>query len=873
MRPLLTRLLALFRRGQLDDEFSDEMSAHLELSTADYLARGMSLEDARRAARLRFGGTLQTAEAYRDRQGFPLLDSLWQDLRYAARALRKNPGFAAVAILTLALGVGATTAIFTVVHAVLLRPLPFPEADRLVEVRIVGRNAAVFPLPDTDFLAWRSQNNSAEAVAVYDSSSATLTGDGPPERLISSAVTDRFFDVLGVQPLLGRVFHEGDDRPGAPKTTVLSHGLWMRRFHGDPAIVGRSITVSGEPHVVIGVMPPAFDFLPAKKELWRILTMNEPRRRGPFYTWGIARLKKGTTLDTMRANLDAVSATIKRQYPPPGAGKLYAIPLQEAIVGDVRQILYVLLGAVGFLLLIAAANVANLLLARAAGREREMAVRGALGAGRARIAAQLLTESVVLAVVAGVLGLAVASWGTRVLIAIAPQGIPRLNEVRMSTPVFLFALATASACGLLFGFIPALRASHVPLVETLKEGGRGVSGGGHRRVQRLLVVAEIALALMLSTGAALMVRSFVALQRVNPGFEPSHLLTFRLSLPQTKYQNGAEQRDFYSRLLQRLEALPGVRSAALTISVPPDVLAMTDNFIVEGQTLPPNQSAPLGPLIFVNDTYFSTIGAPLVRGRFFSERDDENAPAAVIVNETLARRYFPSVDPVGRRLKIGGPERPTNTWMSVVGVVGDMSYSGLDAPSEPAVYLPFRQATSNNQYVLLRTAGDPQSLAPAVQHAVAELDKDLPVASLRTMDQLMGESKAPPRFRTILVSLFAIVGLTLASIGIYGVMAYAVAERTHEIGVRLALGADRADVLGMVLGEAMRLAAAGVAIGLAGAAATTQVMRSLLFGVTPSDVPTFAGIAALLAATAFVASYIPARRATRVDPMVALRYE
>src|SRR5438094_129076 len=738
MRPLLARLLALFRRGQLDDEFSDEMSAHLELSTADYLARGMSLEDARRAARLRFGGTLQTAEAYRDRQGFPLLDSLWQDLRYAARALRKNPGFAAVAILTLALGVGATTAIFTVVHAVLLRPLPFPEADRLVEVRIVGRNAAVFPLPDTDFLAWRSQNNSAEAVAVYDSSSATLTGDGPPERLISSAVTDRFFDVLGVQPLLGRVFHEGDDRPGAPKTTVLSHGLWMRRFHGDPAIVRRSITVSGEPHVVIGVMPPAFDFLPAKKELWRILTMNEPRRRGPFYTWGIARLKKGTTLDTMRANLDAVSATIKRQYPPPGAGKLYAIPLQEAIVGDVRQILYVLLGAVGFLLLIAAANVANLLLA---------------------------------------------------------------------------------------------------------------------------------------TGAALMVRSFVALQRVNPGFEPSHLLTFRLSLPQTKYQNGAEQRDFYSRLLQRLEALPGVRSAALTISVPPDVLAMTDNFMVEGQTLPPNQSAPLGPLIFVNDTYFSTIGAPLVSGRFFSERDDENAPAAVIVNETLARRYFPNVDPVGRRLKIGGPERPTNTWMSVVGVVGDMSYSGLDAPSEPAVYLPFRQATSNNQYVLLRTAGDPQSLAPAVQRAVAELDKDLPVASLRTMDQLMGESKAPPRFRTILVSLFAIVGLTLASIGIYGVMAYAVAERTHEIGVRLALGADRADVLGMVLGEAMRLAAAGVAIGLAGAAATTQLMRSLLFGVTPSDVPTFAGIAALLAATAFVASYIPARRATRVDPMVALRYE
>src|SRR5438094_674003 len=638
MRPLLARLLALFRRGQLDDEFSDEMSAHLELSTADYLARGMSLEDARRAARLRFGGTLQTAEAYRDRQGFPLLDSLWQDLRYAARALRKNPGFAAVAILTLALGVGATTAIFTVVHAVLLRPLPFPEADRLVEVRIVGRNAAVFPLPDTDFLAWRSQNNSAEAVAVYDSSSATLTGDGPPERLISSAVTDRFFDVLGVQPLLGRVFHEGDDRPGARKTTVLSHGLWMRRFHGDPAIVGRSITVSGEPHVVIGVMPPAFDFLPAKKELWRILTMNEPRRRGPFYTWGIARVKKGTPLDTMLANLDAVSATIKRQYPPPGAGKLYAIPLQEAIVGDVRQILYVLLGAVGFLLLIATANVANLLLARAAAREREIAVRGALGAGRARIVAQLITESVVLGVVSGIVGLGLAAWGTRALLALAPEGIPRLAEVRMSVPVFLFALGVASVCGLIFGVVPALRAARVAIVETLRDGGRGVAGGSHRRAQQILIVSEISLALMLSIGAGLMVRSFVALQRVSPGFEPSHLLTFSLSLPRTQYTDPIRRRDFYTALLQKLETLPGVQASALTISLPPHLLAMTDNFMVEGQVLPPNQSAPLGPLLFVNETYFSTLGAPLLRGRFFNERDDDKAPPVVIINETLAQR-------------------------------------------------------------------------------------------------------------------------------------------------------------------------------------------------------------------------------------------
>ncbi len=798
---------------------------------------------------------------------------LLADARYAIRLLSKRPGFAAVAILTLALGIGATTAIFTVVYAVLLSPLPFRDAERLVSVRITGRDAAIYPLPDTDFLAWRAQNRTADAVAVFDEASTTITGDGAPERIPSSEVTDRFFDVLGARPLLGRVFQEGDDKPGAPKTVVLSHKLWMRRYQGDPAIVGRTLLLSAEPHTVVGVMPSGFSFPPGNKELWRILTTNEPRRRGPFYMRGIARLKPGVSIAELRANLGVVTAGLKRQYPAPEDWTLDALPTHEWLVGSVRQILYVLFGAVGFLLLIATANVANLLLARAASRAREIAVRSALGAGRARIVGQLLTESVVLGVVAGLTGLALAFWGTRALIALAPDGIPRLAEVGMSVPVFLFALAVAMFCGVIFGLIPALRAAHTPLVETLKDGGRGVAGGSHRRAQRLLVVSEIALALMLSVGAGLMVRSFVALQRVSPGFEPSHLLTFRLSLPRSEYPDRVAQRSFYTRLLQELEALPGVQAAGLTISLPPHLLEMTDNFMVEGQVLPPNQSAPVGPLLFVNETYFAALGAPLVKGRFFSERDDDKAPDVAIINETLAKQYFPNVDPIGRRLKNGGPERPNNTWNTIVGVVGNINYSGLDAPPEPAVYFPFRQATNNNQFVVVRTAGDPRALIQAARGVVTNLDKNLPVANLRTMDELMTASVAPPRFRTILVSMFAVVGLLLSAIGIYGVMAYAVTERTHELGVRIALGADRGDVLRIVLGEAAWLAACGVTLGIAGALGATRLIQALLFGVTPTDALTFAAIAMLLTATALVASYVPARRATRVDPMVALRYE
>ena len=793
--------------------------------------------------------------------------TLLHDVRYAVRLLRARPGFAAVAILTLALGVGATTAIFSVVHAVLLSPLPFRDADRLVNIHIVGHEGATVPLPDADFVAWRSQNRTADAVAIFDTDGATLTGDGPPERVAAAWTSDRFFDVLGARPLLGRVLQEGDDRPGAPRTAVISHTLWTRRFHGDPSVIGRAIALNGRSYTIIGVMPPGFrfpEFPDTDVDLWRVLTIDPPTRRGPFYSTGIARLKPGVHLEELRANLD---------YPGPTDWVLTAIPLQESLVGNVRPILYALLGAVALLLLIATANVANLLLARAAARDREIAVRGALGAGRGRIAAQLVTESLVLAILGGGAGLIVAAWGTRALLAIAPEGIPRLAEVGMNTTVFAFAFAVSAACGVLFGVAPALRASRTALVETLKDGGRGGAGIGRRRAQRLLVVSEIALALMLSVGAGLMIRSFAALQRVSPGFEPSHLLTFRVSLPGVQYDTAAKVEGFYSSLVQRLEALAGVRAAGLTVSLPPHLLSMTDNFMTEGMTLPPNQAAPVGPLLFVSERYFTALGTPLVRGRFFTERDDRDAPAVVIINDALARQYFRGQDPVGKRLKNGGPERPDNQWMTIVGVVGDVNYSGLDTAPAPTVYFPFRQTADTGQYVVVRTAGDPRTLASAAREIVAALDKDLPVANLHTMDDLMAASVAAPRFRTTLVAIFAAVGLLLAAIGIYGVMSYAVTERTHEIGVRAALGAGRADVLRLVLGETLLLAALGVGVGVAGALATTQTIRALLFHVEPTDSSTFVAIALILVATALIASYIPARRALRVDPMVALRYE
>jgi predicted permease len=796
-----------------------------------------------------------------------------QDVRFALRLLAKRPSFALVSIVTLALGIGAATSIFTVVEAVLLRPLPFAEPSRLVHLHIRGSDGDTYPLPDTDFLAWRDQSDAFSSVAVYDSGQGlALTGEGESERIIALNVTDRFFATLGVAPLLGRAFEAGEDRPGAPKSIVLSYTFWQRSFHGDPAIVGRTIRLDGTGHTVVGVMPASFAFPDAEFDGWRILTMKPPVRRGPFYTWGIGRLRAGTTIEQGRANLAAVEATIKRQYPGPHGGTYSLVPLREQIVGDVRRILYLLFASVGFLLLIATANVANLLLARAGARAREIAVRTAIGAARARIVRQLLTESLVLGVLGSAAGTLVAAWGTKALLALAPEGIPRLNEVRLNVPVFAFAVGVACLCALAFGLVPALRAARLPIVESLKDGGRGGATGRQRRTQRALVVAEIALAMILCVAAGLTIRTTAALARVNPGFAPAQLITFQLSLAAARYDTPQKIAAFYDELRKRLQASPIVQSVGYTVSLPPDLNSMSDNFVAEGQVLPANQSAPVAPLLFVDDDYFKTLGVPLIAGRFFDERDAFGQPDTVIVNETLAKRYFPG-GAVGRRLKEGGPERPNNPWMAIVGVVGDVKYSGLGAAPEPAFYLSYRQNPQSRRFVVIRTAADPRAALMSIRATTASIDKDLPIARLHTLDELMSTSIAAPRFRATLLTIFAVTGLTLAAIGIYGLMAYTVSERARELSVRVALGATTGDVMMIVLVEAFALAASGVALGIAGALATTRLMAALLFGVAPTDPSTFTSIAGILMATALAGSYLPARRATRVDPMATLRSE
>jgi putative ABC transport system permease protein len=800
---------------------------------------------------------------------------IFQDVRFALRLLVKRPGFAAVAILTLSLGIGAATSIFTVVEAVLLRPLPFADPSRLVHLTIRGSDGETYPLPDADFLAWRERGDAFSSVAVHESGGEglALTGDGEPERIWALGVTDRFFATLGVAPLIGRTFQAGDDRPGSPMSIVLTYRFWQRRFHGDPSIVGRSVVLDGTSHTIVGVMPASFAFPDPDLDGWRTLTMRSPQRRGPFYTRGIGRLKPGASLDQARANVSTIADGIKRQYPGPNDWVYSLVPLQEQIVSDVRRILYLLFAAVGFLLLIATANVANLLLARGGSRAREIAVRAAIGAGRGRIAAQLITESLVLGVIAGLAGLLIASWGTKALLAFAPEGIPRLDEVRLNAAVFAFAVGVAAMCGVLFGLAPALRAVRLPLVESLKDGARAGAGAHQRRTQKILVVGEIALALVLSIGAGLMIRSMTALARVNPGFAPTQLVAFQVNLPEIRYDTPQKIAAFYDALQSRLQADPAVRSVAYSTSVPPSLLSMTDNFIAEGQTLPPNQSAPVAPLLFVDDNYFRTLGVPLVAGRVFDEHDIPGQPLVVIINETLAKRYFPGGNAAGKRLKQGGPERPRNPWMTIVGVVGDVKYSGLGAAPEPAFYLSTRQQPWSRLWVLVRTVADPRSVSTSIRAALAPLDRDLPISRLRTIDELMTESVSAPRFRTALVAIFAAVGLVLAGIGIYGVMAYTVSERTRELGLRVALGATTHDVMRVVMSEALALTAAGIGLGVIGALIATRLIASLLFGVTPTDAATFAGVAAVLVSTALLGTYLPARRAARVDPMVALRSE
>ncbi len=806
------------------------------------------------------------------------------EIRFAFRQLRKSPGFTFIAILTLALGIGANTAIFSVVNAVILRPLPYKAPEQLVWIWETSPKNEIEeePLSFPNFNDFRQQAHSFEAVGAFTGAAPILSGaDGEPERLTGAAVVGDFFSVLGVEPVLGRKFVPEENEDGKNRVAILSHAFWQRRFGGDPSLVGQQIQLNGNQYTVVGVMPPTFqDPVAAARrpvELWMPLAVTErmrSARRSDFLSV-IARLKHGGTVEQARAELKGIASRLEQQYPDTNTNwSVIVEPLHETLTGNVRPALLILLGAVAFLLLIACANVANLLLARASARQREIAVRSALGASRARIIRQLLTENMLLSLAGGAAGLFIAWWGTRALLALSPGNIPRLSSVGLDPQVLLFTLLVSLVTGVLFGLAPALIVSKLNLNEMLKEGGRSsAEGAGGRRLRNGLAVAEIALSLILLVGAGLLIRSFLRLQEVNPGFNPDNLLAAELSLPSAKYAENQQVVNFYDQLLARVAEQPGVRSAALTTSLPltggGDILA----FSVEGRPVARTDRTPDAEARVVNPDYFRTMEIPLRRGRVLTDQDAPDAPDAVVINEALARKYFAEEDPVGKRITFGDPQAANVEWFNIVGVVGDVRQSTLQAEPYPQVYSAYRQTPRRALTIVLRTAGEATSMANTLRQQVWSLDRQQPLHNVRTVAQVLAQSIARPRFNTLLITILAGVALVLAAVGIYGVISYSVTQRTHEIGVRMALGASSSNVLRLVVGQGMLLAGMGLAVGVLGAFAVTRIMGTLLYGVSANDPITYIALVLLLGVIALVASYIPARRAMRVDPVVALRNE
>ncbi|HWP42569.1 MAG TPA: ABC transporter permease [Blastocatellia bacterium] len=869
---LRLRLRALFRKGEMERELDEELRFHLEKEVEQNLARGMGPEEARLAALRSFGGVEQVKEESRDVRGVRFLEELGQDLRYGARMLVKNPGFTVVAVIMLALGIGANTAIFSVVNAVLLRPLDYEDPDRLVTVLENNwqKGWTRFAVAPGNFAAWREQNQVFEQMAAFTGSSFTLVGEGEPEQLPGTRASANLFALLGVKPALGRDFLPEEDHPGGERVVIVSHRLWQRRFGADPGLVGKPLTLNGQSYTVVGVMPAGFLFPNPRTELWVPVAFSagDLGNRGGHDYVAIARLKPGVTLEQAQTEMSAIAARLEEQYPETNAAWGARVTLLvEEVVGDVRPALLALVCAVAFVLLIACANVANLLLARAAARQKEVAIRAALGSSRSRLLRQLLTESVLLSLLGGAFGMLLAAWGVDALVSLGPANIPRLSQVGIDGRVLGFAFLISLATGIIFGLAPALQASQTDLSESLKEGGRSSSAGaGSQRLRRLLVVAEVALALALLVGAGLMIKSFVRLSEVETGFDSQNVLTAQITLPQSRYDDRQQQAAFFRQVLARIEALPGVESVGAASPLPftGDRLY---SFIVEGH---PTDNVPSANYYAVSPDYFVTMGIPLLKGRFFTEADMAESPRVAIINETMARRYFPDEDPIGKRMNItNGPE----VMREIVGVVGDVKQYGLDTQSPAQMYEPYLQRPYPGMTLVVRAASEPAGLIDAVRREVLAVDKEQPIARAQTMEEIIAKSVAPRRFSVILLAAFAAVALTLAAVGIYGVMSYLISQRTHEIGVRMALGAGRRDVLRLVVGQGMRLALLGVGIGLLAAFALTRLMESLLFGVSATDPLTYIVVALLLATSALLACYVPARRATKVDPLLALRYE
>ena len=809
------------------------------------------------------------------------MTELRQDANYAVRMMARNPGFSIVVILALALGIGANTAIFSVIDAVLLRPLPYPDPDRLV---MIYGNFEGIGLPKNqnwisapEFVDIRDRNQSFSHVAAYAGGSFNVMAGTVPERIDGAVVTADFFSTLGVQPHMGRLFRSGDDQPGNDNVVIISHGLWQRRFGTDPGLLQRSITVNGRPHTVVGVAPSGFQY-PEEAEIWTPLAFSADalKNRGSHGYRMMARIKPEFSLGQARADSQTVTNRIiesNRDYPyDKFQFRLILSPILEEMVGDLRTALWIIMGAVGFVLLIACANVANLMLARAGVREREIAIRTALGAGRWRLVRQLLTESTLLALLGAALGLLLANWSLGILIRIGSVSFPRIAAAQLDLRVLGFTLLVAIATGVAFGIAPALQASRVH-PDALKEGGRGMTvGSGARQLRRLLVAGEIALSLILLVGAGLLLKSFYRLRQIDPGFQPEGVLTFRLSLPQASYPEPSQVRNFYLEIMRRLEVLPGVIAAGAVSALPLSGAGSSGTTTVESRAVAPENATPEADWRVVIPGYFQALGIKLLRGRTFDERDTDMAAPVAIIDETMAHTYWPQEDAIGKRLKLGG-QQSTNPWMMIVGIVKHVRYASLEKPSRVQVYFPHAQRPSRGMSIAMRISMEPGTLVKAVQGEVSRMDSNQPAYLIQTMDELLADSVAQRKFSMLLLAVLAGVALFLAGIGIYGVVSYAVTQRTHEMGIRIALGASRASVLRLVLGQSMLVAAIGVGVGVIGSLALLRFMSTLLFNVQPRDPWTFTAVPLFLAAVAFIASYIPARRATKVDPMIVLRYE
>lgn len=883
LRVTLARLRGLLLKSRVEREMEDELRFHLRMRAEENVRQGMTREEAERAALRRFGSWARVKEACRDIKGGGVMEIFIKDVKFGARMLRKHLGFTVVAVLTLALGIGANASIFSVVNAVLLRPLPYPNADRIVAIQELNEKGSRVQVTAANFLDWRAQSNSFEHLAAIFTRTANLAVGDRAERIDLAVTSTNFFQVFGVQPHIGRFFFREEEVAGHNPVAVLGYGLWQRQFGGDPALVGKSITLDGQAYTIVGIAPAGFQY-PDRTELWIPPVKDVPllnpqmdiqRARGFGFLSAVGLLKPGVSVKQAHEEMTAITARLRQQYPDTNNNRFdRVVSLQTHLVGESSMALMLLLGAVALLLLIACANVANLLLARAASRQKEIAVRLALGATRLRLIRQLLIESLLLGLIGGTVGLMLGWWGVDMMRRLLPVDFPRAQAINLDWRVLGFTLLVSICTGLVFGLAPAFQSTNPDINETLKENTRGASGGvRHNRLRSLLIVSEVALSLVLLIGAGLLFRSFMRLQAVELGFRPQHVLTFRLAPSGANFTEDAQYTNFYSQVAERIKTLPGVDRVGV-INTLPLMKGPTTAFRVEGRPLLTPDKWPGVNYRSVSPDYFSTVNVPLLKGRAFDAHDNDSSTLVILVNQSLVRRDFEGEDPIGKRINIGGTGRDGQPiWFQIVGVVADVRNLELNTEPTPEIYTSYLQDPFANMSYVVRSQVEPESLVPAIREAVRQVDKAQPVAEVREMKQIVSEAAAQPRFNSLLLGIFASLALLLAAAGIYGVMSYAVTQRTHEIGVRVALGAQGRDVLRLIIGQCLKLTLIGLALGLVCALAMGRVLTTLLYGVEPTDPWTFISGVLLFIAVALLACYVPARRATKIDPLTALRYE